>query len=271
MMRVWFSSQWPPLLRYLSLGVLGELLLYAKWGEWWGGACFGPRLLTDLLPLLTIFLLPGMQDISTRLFLRGAFVTTVLWAFAVQILGAFFWFPGTQYKAEQWSWRRSQLVSAIAALRMERPVFTDLPLYVGQNLHLRPVLPAPLTEFAQQLILEKSIPLLRIRQMLKFPVTVKNTGNQTWISRGDYTGRNVVRLAYRWLDSAGRIVVADGHRTALPHDVSPGQSIVLYPTVEAPAEVGDFVLRLTMLQEGVAWFDNQGGQPLDVPMSIVMW
>lgn len=266
--RIWSSRQWSPLLRYLSLGVLGELLLYAKWGDWWGGSCFGPRLLTDLLPLLTIFVLPCMQDLTRRLWLRGVFVTSVLFAFGVQVLGAFFWFPSTQHKSDQWSWRGSQLVSAVAVLQPERPVFTDLGLYVRERLHGPPSSPSPLTEFAQQVKLVQPIPWLRVKQMVRLPVTVTNTGKQTWNSRGDHTGRNVVHLAYRWLDQAGNVVIADGHRTALPYDVSPAQTVVLYAIVEAPAQNGDFVLRLTMLQEGVAWFDDHGGAPLDVPVSV---
>jgi hypothetical protein len=47
-----------PLLRALSLGILPTLLLYSKWIDWWGGWSYGPRLLADLTPILTICLVP---------------------------------------------------------------------------------------------------------------------------------------------------------------------------------------------------------------------
>src|SRR5207253_956890 len=74
----------------LSLIVIGETLLYAKWWCWWGGNCFGPRMLTDMLPLLAILLLPALQTISQRAFLRSAFVAAVIFSVSVQIIAAYF-------------------------------------------------------------------------------------------------------------------------------------------------------------------------------------
>lgn len=39
-------------LRWLSVVWLGTLLLYATYGEWWGGRVFGPRFLDDQTPVL---------------------------------------------------------------------------------------------------------------------------------------------------------------------------------------------------------------------------
>jgi hypothetical protein len=109
----WRSRQWL-LLRYLSIAVAGELLLYASWVNWWGGAGFGPRLLTDLLPLLTLLLVPLVEGDRRRLagsLLAGSAMVSVL----VQIVGAFFRFPGLDDPRLLWSLRDSQLAVAMTA------------------------------------------------------------------------------------------------------------------------------------------------------------
>ncbi len=66
-----------------GLGALAHWLLMGRWAEWHGGASFGPRLMTDALPLLLAFLPEGLA--------RAGRVGTLLAAFsvAVQALGAF--------------------------------------------------------------------------------------------------------------------------------------------------------------------------------------
>jgi hypothetical protein len=59
-----------PLLRYLSMGVVLTILLYSKWGIWWGGHSYGPRLLADLTPILVLFLYPLADFFSQELGLK---------------------------------------------------------------------------------------------------------------------------------------------------------------------------------------------------------
>jgi hypothetical protein len=68
-----------------SLGVaaLAHLVFVGKWGEWHGGESWGPRLLTDALPVLFLFLPEGMEALPRLTALLGAF------SIAVQALGAF--------------------------------------------------------------------------------------------------------------------------------------------------------------------------------------
>lgn len=44
----------------LGVGVVAHWLLMGRWAEWHGGASFGPRLMTDALPLLFLFLPEGL-------------------------------------------------------------------------------------------------------------------------------------------------------------------------------------------------------------------
>src|SRR5262249_40990147 len=67
-------------------------------------------------------------------------------------------------------------------------------------------------------------------------VHVTNTGRRPWtISEGFH-------LSYHWYDLGGR-PMGDGPRMALPHDVAPGEAVVLEARVEAPAAEGRYALR----------------------------
>lgn len=72
-----------PFAATLGLGVVAHWLLMGCWSEWHGGASFGPRLMTDALPLLFVFLPEGLA-LAGRLGLALA-----AFSVAVQALGAF--------------------------------------------------------------------------------------------------------------------------------------------------------------------------------------
>jgi hypothetical protein len=85
--------------RYLILGMAIVFGLHARLGSWWGGWCFGPRYLTDFLPLLTFFILPIWREVRARSALRVAFGLAVAVAVWVQIVGACY------YPRGDWDWR----------------------------------------------------------------------------------------------------------------------------------------------------------------------
>jgi hypothetical protein len=53
-----------PLLIAVGVAAGAVLGLHAKWDGWWGGVCFGPRLLSDALPLLSLLLVPVLEEIG---------------------------------------------------------------------------------------------------------------------------------------------------------------------------------------------------------------
>jgi hypothetical protein len=67
----------------LSVAAFAHWLLMGRWGEWHGGESFGPRLMTDALPLLFAFLPEGL------LALPRAGVLLAALSVAAQALGAF--------------------------------------------------------------------------------------------------------------------------------------------------------------------------------------
>ncbi len=87
--------------------------------EWFGGWCFGPRYLTDLLPFLAWFLVPLWTSIWSRPVLRAAFVATVAIALWVQVVGAFYYPSGSwdgspvsvgRQPRRLWDWSDNQIL-----------------------------------------------------------------------------------------------------------------------------------------------------------------
>jgi hypothetical protein len=92
---------------------------------------------------------------------------------------------------------------------------------------------------------------------------VENTSNFIWLCRN---ASNPVTLAYRWLNPAGEIVEAG--RIFAAADAFPTGGILVRQMLKAPQRSGNYTLRLTMVQEGVAWFDERGNSPKDLVVQV---
>jgi hypothetical protein len=73
----------------LATGCLLQVLMYAK-SDWRGGYSYGPRYLTDLLPIAVWLLAPVVQ--SLRKAGLSAFILAGVFSVWVQVVGAF-WYP----------------------------------------------------------------------------------------------------------------------------------------------------------------------------------
>jgi hypothetical protein len=105
----------------LSAGVVLQVLLYAK-TDWRTGMSWGPRYLTDLLPLLVWMLAPVVA--SLRGFGRVCFLLAVGAAVAIEAIGAF-WYTGATDSAlfavaggphqmrAAWDWRNAPFVASL--------------------------------------------------------------------------------------------------------------------------------------------------------------
>ncbi len=105
----------------MSAGVALQLLLYAK-ADWRGGASWGPRYMTDLLPLLVWMLVPVVA--ALRGLGRTCFLLAVGAAVAIEAIGAF-WYTGATDGAiiavthgphqmqAAWDWRNAPFVASL--------------------------------------------------------------------------------------------------------------------------------------------------------------
>jgi len=105
---------------------------------------------------------------------------------------------------------------------------------------------------------------LEAGELVRVPVTLRNTGSQGWHSMGQLP----VRLAYRWLSAGGAPLAVDALRTDLPHRVDPGQTVRLRAWLLAPPEPGQYTLEWDVLREGDAWFGDMGATTLRQQVTI---
>ncbi|MGE0683921.1 MAG: hypothetical protein AB7P69_23835, partial [Candidatus Binatia bacterium] len=148
---------------------------------------------------------------------------------------------------------------------------------------------------------------LQVGQVVTIPVEVRNLGPEPWLTDPSPSGERPVRLWYHWIDwpqetpaveeqaspvveeqkkkpqraqrlrlprrtnklrKEGKVVEFGGIRTPLPHVINSRESAQIEATVKAPSRPGAFVLRLTMMREGEGSFENKGGVPLDLPVTV---
>jgi hypothetical protein len=182
--------------------------------------------------------------------------------------------------------KTTQTVNAIGAIKFpEKPGWYklgfdlilqgwgDFPNHEPQSVYLldvnvgnqRPTTRPPAPVFGQDIKLIESLHSTSAGAPLKVLLKVKNTSNFPW-SQGDY---QPTHLSYRWLNVQGKRIVAEGSRIKLPVDLPPGESAALTAIVETPRKPGKYQLVLTMVQEGVAWFDDQQAPPQLVDVELI--
>jgi len=72
-----------------------------------------------------------------------------------------------------------------------------------------------------------------------------------------------------WKENSGNFVVYDGIRTELAKpDFARSETIDQQISVKAPAVTGNFKLVLTLVQEGVCWFEDKGFAPADLDVEV---
>lgn len=101
--------------------------------------------------------------------------------------------------------------------------------------------------------------------IFSLPITVKNVSASGWSS---LTEEQPVQLSYHWLDADKNILIFEGRRTSLKGIVAPGEKQTVNLQVETLPQSGQYILQVTMLQEGVAWFEQQYVTPLELKINI---
>ena len=118
-----------------------------------------------------------------------------------------------------------------------------------------------------------SMPILwSVGQPQTFPVTVTNSGTETWTAGG----ANPVQLGLHFATVAGANPpwLTDS-RFVLPQDLAPGASVTLQVTATPPAgATGNVVLEVRMVKEGQFWFTQAASRPVTVtstPGPVITW
>jgi SAM-dependent methyltransferase len=77
----------------------------------------------------------------------------------------------------------------------------------------------------------------------------------------------LIKLGNHWL-ADGEVRVLDDGRALLPHELGPGESVLLELAVTAPDRPGDYQLELDVVAELVTWFAEAGGSTVRLPVSV---
>lgn len=64
---------------------------------------------------------------------------------------------------------------------------------------------------------------------------------------------NPVFISYHWFALDGRVVLWDGKRTPFPVPLAPHRAMTVPVSIAAPAEPGDYILRLDLAREWLGW------------------
>ena len=62
------------------------------------------------------------------------------------------------------------------------------------------------------------------------------------------------------------MVEAEGHRTALPHPLAPGESCVVTMNITAPTHSGRYLFAPDLVHEHVRWFGCRS-EPVEMPVT----
>jgi hypothetical protein len=74
-----------------------------------------------------------------------------------------------------------------------------------------------------------------------------------------------VVVSYHWKRKSGEIAVWDGLRTFLPRVLYKGDADDIFVAVRAPKDPGDYLLEVSLLEEGRNWYDDRvDGLPLRI-------
>ncbi len=117
----------------LLVAVLMMLIPAAKRFDWWGGWTYGPRLLVDVGVFLTLLMIPVLDKVFIRLWMRRVLVALFVYSFAVQGVGAwaynFQWdnkdnmnIDRPEYRYRLWAWNESQIWHYMANFQSERKI-----------------------------------------------------------------------------------------------------------------------------------------------------
>jgi len=115
-------------------GVVLQIVLYAK-ADWRSGLAWGPRYMTDLLPMLIWMLAPVVA--SLRTFGRLCFMSAVVVAVVIEGIGAFWYHdevdvplyaivegPGEMRPA--WNWRNASFLASLRRTHQPMELFTQV-------------------------------------------------------------------------------------------------------------------------------------------------
>jgi SAM-dependent methyltransferase len=110
----------------------------------------------------------------------------------------------------------------------------------------------------------------RASDRVSLPLRITNLGDTLWLASLDRAG-GYVSVGGHLLDAERRPLTPSFFADALPRDVQPGDTIEFEAQLHLPERVGCYVLRVDLVDEKVAWFEQCGSPTVDVELWVEGW
>ena len=249
---VWRSPEWA-LWRCLAVGSLLVVLLTSQHNLWWSYWYYGPRLLSDLAPILVFFLWPAWERIRGRWYLGGPFIAAAAISVLIQIIGVYgydaSWYaePVSMNANRVWSWRGSP-IPFYGTLMVRRGVLAIHTRLMGERESRDGIggVSASIDVSPIPDVQPASGPLLA-------RVILTNTGTRIW-SPGSAPGSVLVK--WQW-QLGGREVAEAGGSMALPTGTLPGDRREARPVIWPPSSPSRYTLRIGVVRQPDLWLADR--------------
>ncbi len=98
-------------------------------------------------------------------------------------------------------------------------------------------------------------------ETLSFPISIENCGDTLWLTNAS-PHAGIVMPAVRVFDQEGLLVTEFHGEPLLPHAVAPGETVRIKIEYKAPHRAGTYRLKVDLVDQQVAWFEQNGSEPL---------
>jgi hypothetical protein len=259
------------------MSVAGFILLFSYffYHFWWAGHSYGPRFMTDILPIFcylisyyleNVFprLLPNYKIISFHLFV---FITLGLFSTLVQLSGAFGYNVGAFWNAiplnvdlyhhRLWDIKDSQIERNMRALlnKIIKPNF-DNAIYIQG---LDGVIQQITDEQDQPIQLLISVPSGYVQV---FKANLKNTGVSRWVGYKSAVAIGETRIRGRFLDEKNNLI--SEVRMFISGNPRTNELVKAIGSINFPPEPGNYKLNFDLIAEGVREFPKINDKSLYV-------
>ena len=120
---------------------------------------------------------------------------------------------------------------------------------------------------AQFTILEAPPETLAPGELFSFRISIENSGDTLWLTSATPRA-GIVMPAIRVFDDAGLLVTEFHGEPLLPHAVAPGERVRLKIEYQAPQRTGKYRLKIDLVDQQVAWFEQRGSEPLSIEFEV---
>jgi hypothetical protein len=257
------------LIRALSLGTVATLLMYAKWSAWWGGNTYGPRLLVDLAPALTLGMVPMQDWLTRRRAARAVALALVLLSVAAHAIGALrfggawdMYHNRDPVPARYWRWTDNELVGPPLQL-LDRVRLAAAGAKTSETAP-RAVVATYRTSSPTSLVLGPDRPF-------ELELEAVNSGDATWIA-WDFPRGARVRLGWHWQHADGAPLDTEWPETTgfipLLRNVRPGEAHRFRVILRTPPAEGNYRLEVCLFAPVTGRLVDGGSPPARLDVTV---